>query len=136
MFFILTVAAAESAIGLAILVLLFRNKNSISVRGNTKAGASLLSDLAGRVPMLATARTRKTTGVADRIKIYLFMLVLLLRVIDRIETFSACFIIRKLISVVKKKSGRHCFRQRPDGTSKDALLQEPRECQKVNFHES
>ncbi len=30
-FFILTVAAAESAIGLAILVLLFRNKNSISV---------------------------------------------------------------------------------------------------------
>ena len=30
-FFILTVAAAESAIGLAILVLLFRNKTSISV---------------------------------------------------------------------------------------------------------
>ena len=30
-FFILTVAAAESAIGLAILVLLFRNKNSINV---------------------------------------------------------------------------------------------------------
>ena len=30
-FFILTVAAAELAIGLAILVLLFRNKNSISV---------------------------------------------------------------------------------------------------------
>ena len=30
-FFILTVAAAESAIGLAILVLLFRNKNSIIV---------------------------------------------------------------------------------------------------------
>ena len=30
-FFILSVAAAESAIGLAILVLLFRNKNSISV---------------------------------------------------------------------------------------------------------
>lgn len=30
-FFILTVAAAESAIGLAILVLLFRNKNNISV---------------------------------------------------------------------------------------------------------
>ncbi|WP_066270376.1 NADH-quinone oxidoreductase subunit NuoK [Hydrogenophaga palleronii] len=30
-FFILTVAAAESAIGLAILVLLFRNKPSISV---------------------------------------------------------------------------------------------------------
>ena len=30
-FFILTVAAAESAIGLAILVLLFRNKNSIKV---------------------------------------------------------------------------------------------------------
>ena len=30
-FFILTVAAAESAIGLAILVLLFRNKNDISV---------------------------------------------------------------------------------------------------------
>jgi NADH-quinone oxidoreductase subunit K len=30
-FFILTVAAAESAIGLAILVLLFRNNNSISV---------------------------------------------------------------------------------------------------------
>ncbi|MDI9334461.1 MAG: NADH-quinone oxidoreductase subunit NuoK [Cytophagales bacterium] len=30
-FFILTVAAAESAIGLAILVLLFRNKHSISV---------------------------------------------------------------------------------------------------------
>ena len=29
--FILTVAAAESAIGLAILVLLFRNKSSISV---------------------------------------------------------------------------------------------------------
>jgi NADH-quinone oxidoreductase subunit K len=29
-FFILTVAAAESAIGLAILVLLFRNKTSIS----------------------------------------------------------------------------------------------------------
>lgn len=30
-FFILTVAAAESAIGLAILVLLFRNKSSFSV---------------------------------------------------------------------------------------------------------
>ena len=30
-FFILTVAAAESAIGLALLVLLFRNKSSISV---------------------------------------------------------------------------------------------------------
>jgi NADH-quinone oxidoreductase subunit K len=30
-FFILTVAAAESAIGLAILVLLFRNKNNIYV---------------------------------------------------------------------------------------------------------
>jgi NADH-quinone oxidoreductase subunit K len=30
-FFILTVAAAESAIGLAILVLLFRNKSGISV---------------------------------------------------------------------------------------------------------
>jgi NADH-quinone oxidoreductase subunit K len=30
-FFILTVAAAESAIGLAILVLLFRNKSSILV---------------------------------------------------------------------------------------------------------
>ena len=31
-FFILTVAAAESAIGLAILVLLFRNKHSIDVQ--------------------------------------------------------------------------------------------------------
>jgi len=30
-FFILTVAAAESAIGLAILVLLFRNRSSVSV---------------------------------------------------------------------------------------------------------
>jgi NADH-quinone oxidoreductase subunit K len=30
-FFILTVAAAESAIGLAILIVLFRNKNSINV---------------------------------------------------------------------------------------------------------
>jgi NADH-quinone oxidoreductase subunit K len=30
-FFILTVAAAESAIGLAILVVLFRNKNTIHV---------------------------------------------------------------------------------------------------------
>ena len=30
-FFILTVAAAESAIGLAILVLLFRNRSSIAV---------------------------------------------------------------------------------------------------------
>jgi NADH-quinone oxidoreductase subunit K len=30
-FFILTVAAAESAIGLAILVLLFRNKDNINV---------------------------------------------------------------------------------------------------------
>ena len=30
-FFILTVAAAESAIGLAILVMLFRNKSSINV---------------------------------------------------------------------------------------------------------
>jgi len=30
-FFILTVAAAESAIGLAILVMLFRNRNSINV---------------------------------------------------------------------------------------------------------
>jgi NADH-quinone oxidoreductase subunit K len=30
-FFILTVAAAESAIGLALLVLLFRNKSTISV---------------------------------------------------------------------------------------------------------
>jgi NADH-quinone oxidoreductase subunit K len=32
-FFILTVAAAESAIGLAILVVLFRNLNSIDVEG-------------------------------------------------------------------------------------------------------
>ena len=31
MFFILTVAAAESAIGLAILVALFRNMNTINV---------------------------------------------------------------------------------------------------------
>jgi NADH-quinone oxidoreductase subunit K len=31
MFFILTVAAAESAIGLAILVVLFRNRNTINV---------------------------------------------------------------------------------------------------------
>ena len=31
MFFILTVAAAESAIGLAILVVLFRNLNTINV---------------------------------------------------------------------------------------------------------
>jgi len=30
-FFILTVAAAESAIGLAILVLLFRNRSNISI---------------------------------------------------------------------------------------------------------
>ena len=30
-FFILTVAAAESAIGLAILILLFRNRSSINV---------------------------------------------------------------------------------------------------------
>jgi NADH-quinone oxidoreductase subunit K len=30
-FFILTVAAAESAIGLAILVLLFRNRSSVNV---------------------------------------------------------------------------------------------------------
>ena len=38
-FFILTVAAAESAIGLAILVLLFRNKASISVEDmNTLKG--------------------------------------------------------------------------------------------------
>ena len=38
-FFILTVAAAESAIGLAILVLLFRNKNSINVQDlNTLKG--------------------------------------------------------------------------------------------------
>ena len=31
-FFILTVAAAEAAIGLAILVVLYRNKNSIDVQ--------------------------------------------------------------------------------------------------------
>ena len=31
-FFILTVAAAESAIGLAILVVLFRNRHTINVR--------------------------------------------------------------------------------------------------------
>ena len=31
MFFILTVAAAESAIGLAILVVLFRNQSNINV---------------------------------------------------------------------------------------------------------
>ena len=38
-FFILTVAAAESAIGLAILVLLFRNNNSIDVQDlNTLKG--------------------------------------------------------------------------------------------------
>ena len=38
-FFILTVAAAESAIGLAILVLLFRNKSSINVDElNTRKG--------------------------------------------------------------------------------------------------
>ena len=38
-FFILTVAAAEAAIGLAILVLLFRNKSSISVEDlNTLKG--------------------------------------------------------------------------------------------------
>lgn len=38
-FFILTVAAAESAIGLAILMLLFRNRSSISVES--------ISDLKG-----------------------------------------------------------------------------------------
>ena len=38
-FFILTVAAAEAAIGLAILVLLFRNKNSINAENlNTLKG--------------------------------------------------------------------------------------------------
>jgi len=38
-FFILTVAAAESAIGLAILVMLFRNRNSIDVQDlNTLKG--------------------------------------------------------------------------------------------------
>ena len=38
-FFILTVAAAESAIGLAILVLLFRNKTSINAEDlNTLKG--------------------------------------------------------------------------------------------------
>lgn len=38
-FFILTVAAAESAIGLAILVLLFRNRSSIDVEAiNTLRG--------------------------------------------------------------------------------------------------
>ncbi|GAA4001122.1 NADH-quinone oxidoreductase subunit NuoK [Comamonas faecalis] len=38
-FFILTVAAAESAIGLAILVLLFRNKSSINAQDlNTLKG--------------------------------------------------------------------------------------------------
>ena len=38
-FFILTVAAAESAIGLAILVLIFRNRSSIRVDGlNTLKG--------------------------------------------------------------------------------------------------
>ena len=38
-FFILTVAAAESAIGLAILVLLFRNRSSIDVQDlNTLKG--------------------------------------------------------------------------------------------------
>eukprot|EP01034_Spumella_vulgaris_P038858 gene38858-47986_t len=38
-FFILTVAAAESAIGLAILVLLFRNKSSINAEDlNTLKG--------------------------------------------------------------------------------------------------
>ena len=38
-FFILTVAAAEAAIGLAILVLLFRNKNSINAEDlNTLKG--------------------------------------------------------------------------------------------------
>jgi NADH-quinone oxidoreductase subunit K len=38
-FFILTVAAAESAIGLAILVILFRNRSSIEVDGlNTLKG--------------------------------------------------------------------------------------------------
>lgn len=31
-FFVMTVAAAESAIGLALLVLIFRNKNSINVK--------------------------------------------------------------------------------------------------------
>ena len=38
-FFILTVAAAESAIGLAILVVLFRNRRSINVQElNTMKG--------------------------------------------------------------------------------------------------
>jgi len=38
-FFILTVAAAEAAIGLAILVVLFRNRRSIAVQGlNTLKG--------------------------------------------------------------------------------------------------
>jgi len=35
-FFILTVAAAEAAIGLAILVVLFRNKGSINVEDITE----------------------------------------------------------------------------------------------------
>ena len=37
-FFILTVAAAESAIGLAILVLLFRNRSSVNVELNSLKG--------------------------------------------------------------------------------------------------
>ena len=36
MFFILTVAAAEAAIGLAILVVLFRNRQSINVADITE----------------------------------------------------------------------------------------------------
>ena len=36
-FFILTVAAAESAIGLAILVLLFRNKSTIALESNRRS---------------------------------------------------------------------------------------------------
>lgn len=35
-FFILTVAAAEAAIGLALIVVLFRNKNSISIDAITE----------------------------------------------------------------------------------------------------
>ena len=59
-FFILTVAAAESAIGLAILVLLFRNVGSIDVEElRTRSRADSANDHAAALPAGAARAARR-----------------------------------------------------------------------------
>ena len=69
-FFILTVAAAESAIGLAILVVLFRNRRSINVEELERSerlgrGSSRSISPSSLAPLIAAARRRALSAAAS-----------------------------------------------------------------------